>query len=111
MKISKTKFLITFLSIFTLFKYTYQIFYILDPKESRCISKKLQEKSNFSGNYFVTGETELKNNAIIKNPKGEIIWKDDGHSNGSFNLQVDNEGNCFLLKRNRYLFLMLSIYF
>ena len=43
------------------------------------------------------------NKAIIKNPKGEVIWKDNGHSNGSFSLEVDKEGKIFYLYKINHL--------
>ena len=70
--------------------------------------------STFSGAYYVSGEEEQSNKAVIKNPKGEIIWHDDGHSSGSFNFDVKEEGNKILNFEKlikRYLFFMFNISF
>ena len=95
MKNNPLHYMIFLILAFCLIKKSYQIFYILDPHETRCISKLILENSTFSGAYFVSGESEQNNNAVIKNPNKEIIWKDNGHSNGSFSLEVQKEGKIF----------------
>ena len=92
MKNNPLKYLIFLILALCLINKSYQVFYILDPHETRCISKLILENSIFSGAYFVSGETESNNSAVIKNSQGEIIWKDNGHTNGSFNLSVEKEG-------------------
>ena len=92
MKNTPFHYMIFLILAFCLINKTYQIIYILDPYETRCISKNIQSNSTFSGSYYVSGESEANNNAVIKDGSGSIIWKDNGHSNGSFNLEIKYEG-------------------
>ena len=99
MKNKTMKYLLFLILALCLINKSLQIFYVLDPYETRCISKLIFENSTFSGTYFASGEYETSNSAVIKNPQNEIVWKDNGHSNASFNLQVEKEGkiiNIFL---------------
>jgi hypothetical protein len=88
--------MVKFTSIFSialfciLFENSLQIFFVLDPFEQRCISKEMQEKSNFSGVYFISGEREDGNKAMIKNSRGQIIWENHAQKSGSFNLYVQS---------------------
>jgi len=93
MKFAAFKYILFSLISICLIKKSYQIFFVLDPYESRCFSKRVPSKSNFSGVYFVSGEDETGNIAVIKNPNGDIIWNANSHKNGSFSLYVENEGN------------------
>lgn len=92
MKFAAFKYVFITLISICLIKKSFQIFFVLDPYESRCISKRVHDKSTFSGVYFVSGEDETGNVAVIKNTQGEIIWNANSHKNGSFNLYVENEG-------------------
>lgn len=93
MKNKTFKFLLFLVILVCLIRKSYEVFFVLDPYESRCISKKIHEKSNFSGLYFVSGEDETGNIAVIKNPLRETIWSANSHKSGSFNLYVEREGN------------------
>lgn len=95
MKIKTFKYILFSLVTLCLIKKTYQIFFVLDPYESRCISKLIPEKSTFSGVYFVSGEDETGNIAVIKNPNNDIIWNANSHKNGSFSVNVEKEGKFF----------------
>lgn len=108
MKNNAQNYLIFLILLFCLINKSYQIFYILDPQELRCISKLIMSDSTFSGTYFVSGEEEESNKVVVKDPKGDVIWEDDGHSSGSFSLEVKDEGNIFkfLLLFDRCLFLV-----
>jgi len=50
------------------------------------------EKTNFSGVYFVSGEREEGNKAIIKNANNQILWESTGQKTGTFNLSVIQSG-------------------
>lgn len=95
MKFAAFKYIFLTLISICLIKKSYQVFFVLDPYESRCISKRVQSKSTFSGVYYVSGEDETGNVAVIKNPNGDIIWNANSHKNGSFSLYVDNEGKTY----------------
>jgi hypothetical protein len=82
---------------FCLINKSYQVFYILDPLETRCISKLIPSNSTFSGSFYISGEFELNNNAAIKNNEGVVLWKQNGRSNGSFNLAIEHEGKIYLI--------------
>jgi len=95
MKFVAFKYILFTIIAICLIKKSYQIFFVLDPNETRCMSRKVPEKSTFSGVYFVSGEDETGNVAVIKNPNGDVIWNANSHKNGSFSLYVENEGNLF----------------
>jgi hypothetical protein len=89
----KNKFLLFLCLIFLcLIDLSYQIFFILEPFEQRCISKDMDAQSNFSGVFFSSGDKEDSNRAIIKNSENQIIWELIGHSHGNFNLEVKANG-------------------
>jgi hypothetical protein len=92
MNIKLLKFILFFLITISSINKTHQIYFVLDPYETRCISKMIKEKSTFSGSYYASGEYELMNSATIKNSNNEIIWRDENHSSASFNLSVEKEG-------------------
>jgi uncharacterized Fe-S cluster-containing protein len=92
MKFAAFKYVFFTLISICLIKKSYQIFFVLDPYESRCISRHVPNKSTFSGVYFVSGEEETGNIAVIKSPNGDIIWTANSHKNGSYSLYVENEG-------------------
>lgn len=78
--------------LFCLINKTYQVFYVLDPHENRCITKHVNAATVFSGNYYFSGESELENSVYIRNPEQNTIWSDKGHTSGSFNFDVTNSG-------------------
>jgi hypothetical protein len=84
-----------FLSYYVTF--TNQVFFILDPLETRCISKEMVEKTSFGGVYFISGENEEGNRAFIKNNENQNIWENIGQKNGSFNLIVERAGNISII--------------
>lgn len=84
------KYVFVFLVYFV--DFTNEIFMILDPYETRCISRDMLLKSSFAGLYYISGEMEEGNKAYIKDNNNQIIWNADGQKNGSFNLIIELPG-------------------
>ncbi len=92
MKLSALKYVLLTIIAICLIKKSYQIFFVLDPYESKCVSKLVHANSVFSGVFFVSGEDESGTNAEIRNPQGNVVWSVKSYKNASFNLQVEKEG-------------------
>lgn len=86
------KYILFFLITISSINKTHQIYFVLDPYETRCISKTIKEKSTFSGSYYGSGQNENNNIATIKNSSNEIVWKSENHNSSSFNFSVEKEG-------------------
>jgi hypothetical protein len=88
--------LIKIIMLFVFINYSHQIFFILDPFDTRCVSKEFAARSSFTGVYFISGEKEESNKAYITDNNNHVIWSLNNQKNGSFNLYVEEEGK----KRN-----------
>ncbi len=73
-------------------KMTNSIFFILDPFEQRCISRDMKEKSHFSGVFFISGEQENGNKAMIRDSNNHVLWQAEGQKNAKFNYEIVNSG-------------------
>ncbi len=78
--------------LISVFQYTNEIFFILDPFEQRCISREMEVRTSFAGVYYISGEKEEGNKALIKDSNNQIIWESNGQKNGSFNLFINTAG-------------------
>ena len=103
MKTKKLEYLLFLIISIILINNTNQIYFVLEPYENICMSKNLLEKSIFSGFYFISGEEETGNMAIIKNPENHIIWNTNSQKSGSFNLQIEKGGNNEKYKFNKFI--------
>jgi hypothetical protein len=93
------------LLLFCFVDFSYEIFFILDPFEQRCISRNMIQGSNFNGVFFISGEHEVSNKAFIKNENNQIIWQLDGHKNGNFNYAVAAAGKKYYLNKYKVFIL------
>jgi hypothetical protein len=106
----KNIFFFKFLFLIVMINYSSQIFFILDPFDTRCISKEFVARSSFTGVYFISGEKEESNRAYITDKDNHVIWSSLNQKNGSFNLYVESDGNKTNLhnfKFNRNFLIML----
>ncbi len=93
MKTNKFFFYVSLMITMLCTKMTNCIFFILDPYEQRCISRDMKEKSHFSGVYFISGEQEDGNKAVIKDSSNLVIWQAVGQKNAKFNYEIIHSGN------------------
>lgn len=94
----KNIFFFKIMFLIIMINYSSQIFFILDPFDTRCISKEFVARSSFTGVYFISGEKEESNKAYITDSDNHLIWSSLDQKNGSFNLYVETDGNQITLQ-------------
>jgi hypothetical protein len=82
------------------------VFIVLDPFEKRCVYKDILHKATFTGNYFISGEQEDKNEVTIISPKNVILFRKENQKSGSFSVNTEMDGNyalCFKINTSMHM--------
>ena len=99
----KNIFFLKFLFFIIMINYSSEVFFILEPFDTRCISKDFIARSSFTGVYFISGEKEESNKAYITDKDNHVIWSLVNQKNGSFNLYVESDGNNQILLIKKFI--------
>lgn len=69
-----------------------QVFFLTDPGQRECIYRTMEANTNFSGQYYLSGQNEEQNVSYIMDERGNVLWKADKKRDGSYNIGITQNG-------------------